>query len=362
MKLPRFYFTEALIVLPFLVILASTIFLFVRELPRVDAREAERITRAYREVALDVRDGEIPDIHEVSPEGARTQGRLGKKGTWGYEALPKERVRVWYRPPHAPMRRAVEIDAVKPANDRAFYRNVAAVTLVLTLILTNIGLRRYRRFLAAREDFIAATAHDLRTPLAALGFTIGQDDEQAQLIVRRMNYLVKNLTDFLRLGGHRPKPRQTAMDLRATFDEAYAVLRRDFQAQLRGEELKVEGPERVLVRADEMMCQQICWNLLTNALKYALPYGDFSVRFEEEQGEVRVCFADTGKGLAAREKRLVFKRYFRAKGARESGKGGFGIGLATAREFARAMGGDIIVKDNSPKGTVFIWSVPRNMV
>ena len=45
-------------------------------------------------------------------------------------------------------------------------------------------------------------------------------------------------------------------------------------------------------------------------------------------------------------------------GYTSSGKGGFGIGLCTAREFARAMGGDLTVRPNDPKGCVFTLSLP----
>ena len=58
------------------------------------------------------------------------------------------------------------------------------------------------------------------------------------------------------------------------------------------------------------------------------------------------------------EMRQAFDRYYRAKTVLKSGKGGFGIGLCTAREFARAMGGDLVVEGNAPKGCVFTLSLP----
>ena len=56
--------------------------------------------------------------------------------------------------------------------------------------------------------------------------------------------------------------------------------------------------------------------------------------------------------------RRAFSRYYRAKTALESGKGGFGIGLCAAREFARAMGGDLTVRANEPRGCVFALELP----
>ena len=56
--------------------------------------------------------------------------------------------------------------------------------------------------------------------------------------------------------------------------------------------------------------------------------------------------------------RKAFDRYYRARTALTSGKGGFGIGLCTARAFARAMGGDLSVRANRPKGCVFTLKLP----
>ena len=56
--------------------------------------------------------------------------------------------------------------------------------------------------------------------------------------------------------------------------------------------------------------------------------------------------------------RRAFDRYYRARTALESGKGGFGIGLCTAREFARDMGGNLAVRRNEPRGCIFTLTLP----
>lgn len=348
MKLARFYFTEALIVLPFVAVLALTVFLSVRELPQFDKRERERLVRAYHDIALEVRDGELADIHEIALAGAKTQGRLGKKGTWGFEMISAEQVRVWYRAPHAETRRAVEIAALAPENHRATYRNWAFALLVVVLVLTNSGLRRYQRFLRERDDFLAATAHDLVTPVAQLARLIRRNDPEALVVVEQLRRLVTNLTDFLNLGGQRPKPRLERFDLVKAFAAAFALYREDC-----ADKVTTEGEKELFVTADETLTVQILWNLLANEVKYALRFGPVRVAFSRENDRAKVRFIDVGEGLSSRERARVFDRYYRSRGARESGKGGFGIGLATAREAARSMGGELAVAANSPKGCIF---------
>ena len=62
--------------------------------------------------------------------------------------------------------------------------------------------------------------------------------------------------------------------------------------------------------------------------------------------------------MSPSEMRRAFDRYYRAKTVLVSGKGGFGIGLCTAREFAEAMGGSLTVRANDPRGCVFVLSLP----
>ena len=103
---------------------------------------------------------------------------------------------------------------------------------------------------------------------------------------------------------------------------------------------------------------QILWNLFGNDLKYAAPHGPVSVRIRRDGRFALVEFADAGPGMTRREMRRAFDRYYRAKSVMESGRGGFGIGLCTSREFARAMGGDITVAANGASGCVFAFRLP----
>ncbi len=114
-----------------------------------------------------------------------------------------------------------------------------------------------------------------------------------------------------------------------------------------------------MVLADETMLMQILWNIFGNDLKYAAPYGKVAVRFRREGSRAVVEFADEGQGMTPYQMRHAFDRYYRAKTVLESGKGGFGIGLCTARDFARAMGGELSVRANDPKGCVFSLAVPE---
>lgn len=246
--------------------------------------------------------------------------------------------------------------------------------LIVLVGITFLGARFFVDYVRSRDDFLAATAHDLTTPLVGMRYSIGRNDEEAKVLNERMIRLVTNIKDFLRLGGRRPEPQRDEVDLVKCYEEAYALFREDVRDVADGSDIPVAmgtdpteplkngtfaGPVPNFVAVgDETLVVQILWNLIGNDLKYALPFGPVRVRFYREDGFVCVEFADEGQGMSPREMARAFDRYYRAKTVLESGKGGFGIGLCTAREFARSMGGDLSVLANSPHGCVFTLSLP----
>ena len=249
--------------------------------------------------------------------------------------------------------------------------------LIVLVVITFFGAKFFVDYVRSRDDFLAATAHDLTTPLVGMRYAIGRNDEDAKVLNERMIRLVTNIKDFLRLGGKRPKPQRDEIDLVKCYEEAYALFREDVRDVTDGSDIPVEmgemgtdpteplkngpfaGPvPNFAAVGDETLVVQILWNLIGNDLKYALPFGPVRVRFFRDGGFVKVEFADEGQGMSPREMARAFDRYYRAKTVLESGKGGFGIGLCTAREFARLMGGDLSVRANSPRGCVFTLSLP----
>lgn len=249
------------------------------------------------------------------------------------------------------------------ARDYAFmFYLFGPVFLIVLVGITFLGARFFVDYVRSRDDFLAATAHDLTTPLVGLRYMIGRDDAEAKVLNERMIRLVDNIKDFLRLGGRRVAPKPEAIDVRACLDEAYALFRADYRDLFDGADVAVTGPSDVRARADPTLTVQILWNLFGNDLKYAAPYGRVAVAVAVRGPAVEIAFRDEGRGMSAAEMRRAFDRYYRAKTVLESGKGGFGIGLCTAREFARAMGGDLTVAPNRPRGCVFTLTLPRVIV
>jgi len=369
----RFVLHVAMLCLPALAFCALATWFWVDEVPTLVRTERSRVTHEYRRVAEElVESPQSDDWHGVWQNGFGGN-RLGAKRKWGHVATNGLEL-VWVdaeelkpaRPAAAkkkspPPPRPLVGRFVRPAKpfDWALVFNVVIpVAMALFLLSTAWGLVYFIRSRKEKDDFLAATAHDLTTPLAGMRMMIGVDDASASALNERMIRLVSNLKDFLRLGGKRGAPVRTVFDLRAAYDEAYRLFRDDYQDLLDHDVPVVAPEEPVLVYADETLTVQILWNLLGNDLKYAAPYGPVCARLRRAGGCACLDLVDSGQGMTPRQLRHCFDRYYRARTIKQSGKGGFGIGLCTSREFARAMGGDLTVCANTPKGCVFTLTLP----
>ncbi len=368
---------------PTIAVVAFGVWFLISEVPSIAQNEHLRVRAEYRAKADELRgnpqtgfqiirgkgqdwakDTKLrPGYWGTVPEGS-SYTRLGTDPilnpilsiSWG--TVPKGMVLVWYDGG----KRGCVAKLVEKAHERNYFAIFwigGSLFLFILVSMTFFSIRYFIEYVKTRDDFLAATAHDLTTPLVGMRYMIGRSDDEARTLNERMIRLVENIKDFLHLGGRRAKPQSESIDIVKCYNEAYSLFREDYRDIFGGEDVPIEVAEGLPhVLADETMTVQVLWNLLGNDLKYAAPFGPVRVRFLAEGGFVRVEFVDEGKGMSPSEMRRAFDRYYRAKTVLVSGKGGFGIGLCTAREFAEAMGGSLSVHANNPRGCVFVLSLP----
>ena len=355
----RLVLFSVLMGVPALLIIGVGGFFICTEVPKMASNEARRVTMSYRTIADALRKDRGARYYSKRRSGWRQLGKINGV-SWGRSAAKDGKVLIWYQSNPSRWRIAETDELVEENYAPIFYCGGIAVALVLAG-LTFLAILNFIKGDKARDDFLAATAHDLTTPLVGMRMMIGRNDEEAKRLNERMLLIVSNIKDFLKLGGKRRKPELKPVDIAALVKEAYQLFAADYEDSEGGEVVfdssRVQSTP-VEVLADEAMALQILWNLFGNDLKYAAPYGKVAVRFAQDGRFVRVEFADEGQGMTPRQMKRAFDRYYRARTVLESGKGGFGIGLCTAREFARAMGGDLTVRANDPKGCVFARSLP----
>ena len=387
MKNARLFWSCTFLCLPTIAVVSLGLYFLIDKVPETVRRERRRVLVEYRQQVLELREDPSKDQNLKGVEIAKGRGseweRAGKMapGYWGVlrndgplqlfspsgsvvfvcSRLPVGKRVVWYDNGGG-RTQAWLADYVEESNLTLTFWGWGIVFLLVLVGITVVGIKYFIRYVQSRDDFLAATAHDLTTPLVGMRMMIGRCDDEAKKLNERMLLIVNNIKDFMRLGGKRRQPELKPVDIVALTKEAYQLFAADYEDSESGSVTfhctPTPSTYTYSALADETMTLQILWNLYGNDLKYAAPYGKVEVRFEQENGFVKVEFVDEGQGMTPQQMKRAFDRYYRARTVLESGKGGFGIGLCTAREFARVMGGDLTVRANHPKGCIFSLLLP----
>lgn len=352
-----------------LLIAAGAWYVWDFDVPAKVRNESHRISLEYRDLAEEFL--EHPELGQAvaeRPKGGRKVGAINKL-PWGYVTEGDETL-VWWRCDDQKwlVRR---VETIRPINYVALYYYGGVALALVLLGLSGVAvffLRRSFRLreqtMREREDFLRAAIHDLKTPVVGMNAMLdvkALDLAESRTLAKRLDLIVQNLQDFM-LQGRRPAPRRDPIDLRALAHEAYRLFEKDYEESASGAVQFDDGdaePDAFLACGDELLTLRVLWNLFGNDVKYAAPEGKVFVRFRRDGAFTCVDFEDEGPGMSEYEMAHAFDRYYRAKTVMESGKGGFGLGLCTARDAVRAMGGSLTVCARAPKGCVFTLALPN---
>ncbi len=220
----------------------------------------------------------------------------------------------------------------------------------------------------AKSRFLANMSHELRTPLnAIIGFAqlMNRDrtlnthtQENVEIILRSGDHLLTLINDVLEMSkieAGRTALHETSFDLFLLLQGMEEMFR--IRAEKKSLQLLFERTDRVPqhVCGDEAKLRQILLNLLGNAIKFS-EKGGIAVRVDAQRdGErYRLLFEveDTGTGIAPEEQSRVFEPFVQAVSSARSQEG-TGLGLPISRQFVQLMHGNLSVKSEVGKGSLF---------
>jgi two-component system, OmpR family, sensor histidine kinase KdpD len=298
---------------------------------------------------------------------------------WGTGTLP--RVAFQFRPLVA-ARGPIAVCGFEPhtADQPITAEDERALTAILDL--TAIALDRAQ---LAREALSAATmqenekvrdalldslSHDLRTPLSsiagaatslrALGDKMSPS-ERLELLssieeeTARLARFVANLLDMSRIEAGGLKVNRDLVSIADVVQGAAERSRKAFP----GQPVRVSlAPNLPFVRGDDKLLEQVLFNLLDNAHKYAGDGGAI-VHARQESGEVVISVTDEGPGVKPSELERIFEKFYRG-GRADGRKAGTGLGLSISRRLVEAMGGAIVAQSPAVRrrGTRIVVRLP----
>jgi two-component system sensor histidine kinase KdpD len=173
----------------------------------------------------------------------------------------------------------------------------------------------------------------------------------------RLNRLVRNLLEITRLASGTLRLQKE----RQPIDEIIRVTLQRLEPRLVGRQVLLSLPPDLRpVPLDDVLMEQVFFNLLDNALKYTPPGSPISISAAPTAFGIEVEVADRGLGIPAPERERIFDRFYRVGGDRP--EAGTGIGLAICRGVIEAHGGRIWVEDREGGGSRFRFTLPLENV
>jgi two-component system sensor histidine kinase KdpD len=223
-----------------------------------------------------------------------------------------------------------------------------------------------------RQALLTSISHDLKTPLAAIIGAAGtlrdfpaflNDETKANLVgtiqdeSERLNRFIANLLDMTKLESGAIVPNKAAHEV----GEIVGTALQRAGKVLGGHGIKVElAADMPMVDVDPVLFEQVLFNLLDNAAKYAPPETTVRIQGWPDEGARSVCLQvlDEGEGIPQTDLEHVFEKFHRVRKG-DSVRAGTGLGLAICRGFIEAMGGSITAGNRSDRsGAVFTITLP----
>lgn len=237
------------------------------------------------------------------------------------------------------------------------------ISLFASLFLARLSVKPLLESMQKQKAFVENASHELRTPLAVLQnrletlfrkpeATIMESSESIASSldeVRNMKLLTTNLLNIARRDDGL-KPEIDEIDP-SFFDQTFS----NFEI-IAEENAKVfRGENRVdkIISLDKILLKQLMTILYDNALKYTDEDGEIGFKVQLKDKNLLIKVLDNGPGIPDEDKKRIFDRFYRVDKARTRQKGGFGLGLSLAKQIVEAFKGNIQVRDNKPRGTIF---------
>lgn len=246
---------------------------------------------------------------------------------------------------------------------------------IIVLLLVGIMVYVYRTIVsrhrieeeavAAKLQFFTNISHELRTPLTLIADPVDyiihdsnlsvQQRDMLQIVKRNvavLSQLVSEILDFRKVQNGKMTLSLSDFDLAESMQQWFNLF--ITSAQKKNITLRLDVAESIIMRADYNKVERICYNLLTNAMKYTTNGGEIIFSASVEGNKVRIIVRDNGIGIASNEQPYIFNRFYQAKNAEY----GTGIGLALVKAFTELHHGEAMVESKEGEGSQFTIQLP----
>ena len=224
----------------------------------------------------------------------------------------------------------------------------------------------------AKAEFLAVMSHELRTPLNAISgyvdlMSLGVDGaltekqrtslSRIQLNQQQLLSLIDDVLSFAKIEAGKLRIDIQTVLVHDVIQSLEAIVRPELQRK----ELAFSCDpcdNSLSARADPEKLRQILLNFIANAIKFTPQTGTIRVGAEPRGDAVRIWVSDTGIGIPIDQLTRVFEPFFQVEQGPTRGYAGIGLGLAIARDLARAMDGEVTLESTLGEGSTVSLRLP----
>ncbi len=229
-----------------------------------------------------------------------------------------------------------------------------------------------------KSDFISIAAHQLRTPLSAIKWTLSVlmeeesvenlTTEQRTLLMKgyesneRIIRLINDMLVVTRIESGKVEYKKVSVHMEDIIESALI----DFAAYAQARKMKLvfnkPTPALPFMDADPDKIRSVLQNLIENAMGYTKDGGEITISCSSVAGAIEVAIQDNGPGIPKIQQSSIFNKFFRADNALKIKTDGSGLGLFIAKSIVEKHGGKIWFESTENVGTTFHFTVPLSGV
>ncbi len=246
--------------------------------------------------------------------------------------------------------------------------------LLVTFIYTIVVIFRQKRYSEIKNDFINNMTHELKTPIASISLAAQMMNDKSLTkspdmvshlggVIndesKRLRYLVEKVLQMSMYDRKSAVLKKKYLDL----NEMVETIAKSFTLRVEHTGGKVYTDIEAIdstMYVDEMHFQNVIFNLLDNAVKYAKPNQSINVYIKtwNTEDNLYLSIRDTGQGIKKENLKKIFEKFYRVHTGNVHNVKGFGLGLAYVKKMVMLHEGDIKVESEFGKGTKFTIKLP----
>lgn len=224
----------------------------------------------------------------------------------------------------------------------------------------------------AKDDFLSVAAHQLRTPLGSMKWSLEmllngdfgkinhKFDELFKKLSennRRMIKLVNDLLNSSRIDQGRVADNPTKVNIGNIIKTVVKELEIETKQKLIKVSIEIKNTLPTII-IDPVRFHEVITNLISNAIKYNKNKGSITITIKKQTDEILINIADTGIGIPYEDQKRLFSKFFRAANAIHSETDGTGLGLFVVKSYIESWGGTISLKSRENQETCFTINLP----